>query len=80
MHDARNLLVDERNEISARDEKLALVFSGNAFRGEFEIRGAFAADRRERVYVYRLDEPAALDKAPRSGAGVPKLLDALPFK
>ena len=37
MHDARDLLVDERNEISARDKKLALVFSDDSVRGEGEI-------------------------------------------
>ena len=80
MHDARDFLVDERDEVAARDEELALVFGNRAIRGKLRTRGAFAADLRERVGVNRLDEPAALDKAPRRGAGVPELIDALPFQ
>ena len=82
MHDARNLLVDERNEISARNKKLALVFSddsvsrktgsGVAARRPYQCRQLFA--------INRIDEPAALDKTPRGGARVPELIDALPFK
>ena len=37
MHDARDILVDERNKISTRDEELELVFGDRALRGKTEI-------------------------------------------
>ena len=82
MHDARDLLVDERNEISARDKELALVFSddsvsrktgsGVAARRPYQCRQLFA--------INRIDEPAALDKTPRCCAGVPELVDPIAFE
>ena len=82
MHDARDALVDKRNEVSARDEELALVFrddsvirktgSGVATRRPYQCRQLFA--------INRIDEPAALYKTPRGGASVPELVDALAFK
>ena len=82
MHDARNLLVDERNEISARDKKLALVFSDDSV--SRKTGSGVAARRpyqcRQRFAINRIDEPAALYKTPRGGAGVPELVDALAFK
>ena len=82
MHNARDLLVDERDKVSARNKKLALVFSddsvsrktgsGVAARRPYQCRQLFA--------INRIDEPAALDKTPRCCAGVPELIDALPFK
>ena len=43
MHDAVDLPVGERNEVSARDKELALVFRDKAFRGEFAARGTSAS-------------------------------------
>ena len=80
MHDARNLLVDKRNEVSARDKKLALVFCDNSVRGKFGPRGTSAAEFCERVGVYLVDAPAARDKATRRGADIPELVNALAFE
>ncbi len=82
MHDARNVFVDKRNEISARGKELALVFSDDSV--SRKTGSGVAARRpyqcRQLCAINRIDEPAALYKTPRGGASVPELVNALAFE